>query len=165
MPWRISHKYDPSARVFADRHYNQRNADSAQFVPPGRSVVLVREDAFWISSWPFAEYVRHAWPGAWVCTAFRNEGPIRSSELIRAALAATRYHWPDPPALGMVTFVDADKVRRKRDPGRCFLRAGFTRVGATARGLVALQILPDAMPDAAMPLGVTGRLFAMPPDP
>ena len=25
----------------------------------------------------------------------------------------------------MITFVDADKVRRKRDPGRCYIKAGF----------------------------------------
>jgi hypothetical protein len=48
----------------------------------------------------------------------------------------------------MVTFVDAEQVRRKRDPGRCYLRAGFCRVGQTRGGLVALQLLPEDMPEA-----------------
>jgi hypothetical protein len=44
--------------------------------------------------------------------------------------------------------VNRDKTRRKRDPGRCFRRAGFEPCGETKGGLVALQLLPDAMPDA-----------------
>lgn len=109
-------------------------------------------DALWVTSWPLPEYVRHAWPGAWVCSLFRNEGPALSSDLIRAAVAATRWRWPEPPKLGMVTFVNPAKRRRKRDPGRCFRRAGFEPCGLTAGGLVALQLLPDAMPEPVAPL-------------
>jgi hypothetical protein len=134
--WTTSWRADPKARAFADRHYNRQSIGSDQFVPPGRCLVLKRDDAFWVTSWPFAEYVKHAWPGAWVCSAFRNEGSHLSSDLIRAAVAATRWQWDDVPDLGMVTFVDPAKVRRKRDPGRCFLRAGFRNVGETAGGLV-----------------------------
>jgi hypothetical protein len=53
--------------------------------------------------------------------------------------------------LGMVTFVDTGKVRRKRDPGRCYRRAGWQVCGETKGGLVALQILPDAMPEPMEP--------------
>lgn len=152
MPWRLSWKADPVARVIADRHYNRHKVGAIQFVPPGRCVVLViPEVAFWITSWPFARFVKHAWAGAWVCSAFRNERPdlYLSSELIVSAIAATRAVWADPPELGMVTFVDPGKTRRKRDPGRCYRRAGFAEVGRTKDlGLVALQLLPDAMPAA-----------------
>ena len=48
----------------------------------------------------------------------------------------------------MITFVDTKKTRRKRDPGRCYLRAGFRNVGFTKGGLVALQLLPADMPAA-----------------
>jgi hypothetical protein len=160
MPWTVAHKFDADAAAIADRHYNRRKVGSPQFVPPGRSVVLKREDALWVTSWPFAEYVRHAWPGAWVCSAFRNEGPTRSSDLIRAAVAATRFIWTEPPTLGMVTFVNADKVRHKRDPGRCFLRAGFHRIGETAGGLLAFQLLPAEMPEAEQAYGTTGSLWS-----
>jgi hypothetical protein len=53
----------------------------------------------------------------------------RSSELAAAATARTFDEWrllfgrlPDVP---LSTEVDASKVRRKRDPGRCFRRAGW----------------------------------------
>lgn len=159
--WNISHRFDPAARELADRHYNRRKVGSPQFAPPGRCLVLViPETAFWITSWPFAEYVRHAWAGAWVCSAFRNEDPLKhlSSDLVREAVAATRWRWPDVPSLGMITFVNEDKTRRKRDPGRCFRRAGFVPASpprTRKEGLIALQLHPQDMPDAKPPLGVT----------
>lgn len=175
--WTPSHKFDPRALPLADRHYNRRKIGSPQFVPPGRSLVLLAEnrDALWISSYPFAEYVRHAWAGAWVNSLFRNESEHLSSELIREAVAVTRSTWPTPE-LGMVTFIDTAKTRRKRDPGRCYLRAGFHPAycplhahldlilvdcpscqSRTAGGLVALQLLPEDMPDP-LPLARTHTL-------
>lgn len=157
QPWERSWRADPRALPLADRHYNRRAVGSPQFVPPGRCVVLLTPaaDALWVTSWPFAEFTRHAWAGAWVCSTFRNEGPTLSSELVTAAVAATLAEWPDPPELGLVTFVDPTKTRRKRDPGRCFRRAGFTEVGRTKdRDLVALLLPPEAMPaplEAARP--------------
>jgi hypothetical protein len=74
MQWRISDRADPEARALADRHYNRQKPGTPQFVPPGRCLVLVCDKAFWVTSWPFAEYTKHAWAGAWVCSAFRNEG-------------------------------------------------------------------------------------------
>ena len=158
----MSHKFDAAGATIADRHYNRRAVGSPQFVPPGRSVVLVSVcgRAAWITSWPFAEYVRHAWPGAWINSLFRNEGAGLSSELIREAIAATLAIWPEAPTLGMVTFVDASKVRRKRDPGRCYLRAGFKRVGETKGGLLAFQMLPGEMPSPVPAIGSQSRLVA-----
>lgn len=151
--WQLSHRADPEARIIADRHYNRQKVGSPQFVPPGRCLVLKTPTAFWVTSWPFAEYVKHAWAGAWVCSAFRNEGTERSSDLIREAVAITRWKWPDVPPLGMITFVDRSKVRRKRDFGRCYRRAGFVPVGDTKGGLLALQLMPDRMPEPMKPEG------------
>jgi hypothetical protein len=159
--WRLSHRFEPAARAIADRHYNRRKPGTPQFVPPGRCLVLLRTDeqALWVTSWPFAEYVRHEWPGAWINSCFRREGGDQlASELIREAVAATRAYWPDPPALGMITFVDPGEVRRKRDPGRCYLRAGFRRVGVTKGGLLAFQMLPSEMPEPCEALGVQQAL-------
>lgn len=156
LEWVLSHRFDPRALPLADRHYNRQKIGSPQFVPPGRCLVFLNEaaDALWVSSWPFAEYVRHAWAGAWVCSLFRNESAVLSSQLIREAVAATRSVWGDAPPLGMVTFVNAQKVRPKRDPGRCYRRADWSVVGATKGGLVALQILPEAMPAPEAPFGL-----------
>ncbi len=146
--WVRSHRADPEVVPLADRHYNRQKVGSPQFAPPGRCLVLKTPavDAFWITSWPFAQYVKHAWAGAWVCSAFRNEGPTLSSDLIKDAVAATLAYYGAAPDLGMITFVDAAKTRKKRDPGRCYLRAGFRHVGYTKGGLVALQLLPSEMP-------------------
>lgn len=160
MMWCVSHRFDPRALPLADRHYNRQKPGSPQFVPPGRCLVLLAPlaDALWVTSWPFAEYTRHAWPGAWVNSLFRNESGALSSGAIREAVAATRAHYGDPPPIGMVTFVDPNKTRHKRDPGRCYVRAGFRRVGTTKGGLVALQMLPADMPS---PVAAHGEQLAL----
>lgn len=165
MTWELSHRADKEALPLADRHYNRQKPGSPQFVPPGRCIVLLSRtrDALWVSSWPFAEYVKHEWAGAWICTMFRNESPILSSTLIREAVAATRAIWGQPPTLGMVSFVDADKVRHKRDPGRCYLKAGWKRCGQTKGGLVALQLLPEQFPDPEPAFTNQGMLCFTPP--
>lgn len=160
MNWYLSHRADRRALPIADRHYNRQKIRSPQFVPPGRCCVLLTEraDALWVSSWPFAEYVKHAWAGAWVCSCFRNESDVLSSELVREAVAVTKWYWGDPPSLGMITFVDPTKVRKKRDWGRCYRKAGWHEVGETKGGLIVLQILPNEMPNAMAPMTRQGEL-------
>lgn len=165
MRWQLSFRADPLGRPIADGHYNRQKPGSKQFVPPGRCIVLVIPDAaLWVTSWPFAEYVKHAWPGAWVNSTFRNmrRDLYLSSELITEAIAATLRYWPAPPDLGMVSFIDAEKTKKKRDPGRCYRKAGF--VDATPRttegGLIAKQLLPDAMP-APWPYPLVGEQLGL----
>lgn len=147
MNWGLSHRADTAALPLADRHYNRQKPGTPQFVPPGRCLVLLTHDksALWVTSWPFAQFVKHAWAGAWVCSMFRNEGSSLSSDLIREAVAVTRWKW-QTPELGMVTFVDTEKTRHKRDPGRCYRRAGFEPCGYTQGGLFALRLPPESMP-------------------
>lgn len=163
MRWRLSDRAEPAANRIAKRHYNCQSPESDQWVKPGACVCLVATggDAVWSSSAPLAKYVKHAWPGAWECSTFRNESQHLSSDLIREAVAATRYAWGDPPPLGMVTFVNADKTRRKRDPGRCFRRAGFRHVGFTAAGLYVLQLAPADFPEPEPAVNQPSRLAAL----
>jgi hypothetical protein len=167
MRWQRSHRFDPLALPLADRHYSRRRPGSPQFVRPARNVVLLTpaRDALWVSVFHRPEFCDHAWPGAWECALFRNERPRTerdplghlSSELVTEAVAATRWLWSDlwpvPPSLGMITTVDPGKVRHKRDPGRCFIRAGFTRVGMTKSGKVVLQLGAADMPTPCAPIG------------
>lgn len=155
MRWCLSHRADPSARVLADRHYNRQKIGAPQFAPTGSCLVLLSDDAkaFWITSAPFAEWVKHAWAGAWICSAFRNEGAGKASELIVQAIAASRAHYGDPPTLGMVTFIDRKKVRPtmvrgERTWGWTYRKAGFVDAGETKGGLLALQLWPADMPVA-----------------
>jgi len=122
-------------------------------------LITEKADAFWVTSYPFAEYVKHEWAGAWVCSAFRNESDILSSELIMEAVAISKWKW-EPPDFGMITFVDTTKVRKKRDWGRCYRKAGFKEVGKTKGGLIALQLLPEDMPEALEPIGSQMMLIA-----
>jgi hypothetical protein len=152
------------AREFADRHYSRQKPGTPQFVPPGRCFVLVgsNNNAVWITSWPFAEYVKHAWPGAWICSAFRRESGPLASLLIMEAVAATRWYFGRPPANGMVTFIDPDEVLEKKNYGQCFRAAGFVEAEPpfTKGGLVALQMWPRQMPRKREPGQFLGPLFA-----
>lgn len=153
MRWTIGHKYDPECVELADRHYSRGKPGTPQFVPPMRAVILKTGDrrAVWVTTAP--RFVFHAWPGAWVNTIFRNEGAGLSSELILEAVAATRALWRDVPDEGLITFVDPARIRRKRDPGRCYIRAGFELVGETARrSLLVFQLPPARFPEPVQPL-------------
>lgn len=159
--WRLSWRADPATRAIADRHYNRQTIGHPQFVPPGRCLVLRSDDdqAAWVTSWP--RFAQHAWAGAWINTMFRREGGQHlASTMIRAAVAATRARWADVPELGMVTFVDPRQVEHKRQPGRCYLKAGFRLVGTTQGGLLAFQMLLADMPDPISALPAHGTLWA-----
>jgi len=158
QPWQLSWRADPQSVKVADRHYNRQKIGSPQFVPPGSCLVFVTADrrALWVSSLPKAEFVKHAWPGAIINSLFRREGgPILASDLIRAAVAATRAEW-EPPPLGMVSFVDRSKVR-STNPGYCYRMAGFKRVGRTKGGLLAWQLLPEDWPEPVPALALGGQ--------
>lgn len=170
MIWQISHRADPFSADIADRHYSRQTVGSPQFVPPGSCFVLKAMTpagrAYWVTSWPFAEYTKHAWAGAWICSAFRNEGAGVASEMIRQAVAATRAHYGEPPALGMITFVDRKKVRPyvtaggKEIFGQVFRQAGFREDGETKGGLLTLKLAPERMPPAAPACGQQVDMFA-----
>jgi hypothetical protein len=167
MRWKLSHRADPFARDIADRHYNRQKIGSPQFVPPGRCLVLTAHTdtgrALWVTSWPFAEYVKHAWPGAWVCSAFRNENAAQASDLIREAVAASLARWQAPP-LGMITFLDrraVKPIKRHGVPtwGHTWRLAGFKHVGETKGGLMAWQLLPADMPVPSPAVGTQPDIF------
>lgn len=178
--WTLSHRADPRALPLADAHYNRQKPGTLQFVPPGACLVLLTRDrsALWVSSWPKPEYVKHRWPGAWICSCFRNEGNHLSSTLIREAVAITRRAWGVPPDFGFITFVDASKTIHKRDPGRCYRKAGWSYVydtpnpqkpskkvrAKTQGGLFVLQLLPPEMTELAEPWSPQASLFAEAPN-
>lgn len=166
MRWHLSNRADPPARALADRHYNRQTVGAVQFVPPGRCLVLLEETAraFWVTSWPFAKYVKHQWAGAWICSAFRSEEAGGSIDLVLEALSATRAFFGEPPDSGLVTFIDPKKVnpifiRNHPTWGWIWIKAGFRYVGQTKSGLLAFQILPADMPEpiAAVATAAEGR--------
>jgi hypothetical protein len=166
----MSHRCEIRGRRLADRHYSRQSIGAANFVKPARCLVLVTESgsAVWVTTYPFAEYVRHEWAGAWECAMFRNESELLSSDLILEAVAATRWKYGEPPALGMVTFVNPKFVagtfirignKKVLTWGYCFQKAGFKFCGWTKSGLFALQLLPEDMPQARPPRYSQNLLF------
>jgi hypothetical protein len=128
--WREVSKCDVQAREIARPHYSRAKPDSNELGPPGQKIVLVGKDgkALWGSHRPapWANVKRMDGFDGHSCFIFRNCGGPLSSVIIREAVAATVQKWGVAP---FITYVAIDKVRRKRDPGRCFLRAGFHRAG------------------------------------
>jgi len=162
MRWRLSRRFDQEARKIADRHYSRGKVGASDFVGNGTPLVLLAPYngyalALWVTLWQ--SFVRHDFTDAWQCVLFRNEGAGLSSELITEAVAATRAIWGDPPPNGMITMVDREKTKAKRDPGYCYRMAGWRDRGRTKNGLYVLGIEPREMPDPAMPHGGQPELF------
>jgi len=72
------------ARPLADRHYNRQKIGAPQFVPPGRCVVLLTEQAtaLWVTSW--AGFVG--------TTPATTEGGLVAVQMVPASMPAA-----DPP--------------------------------------------------------------------
>lgn len=111
-----------------------------QFVGPGQVIVLRTfiGDAFFVWRKFIDDCIDECTgqPQEGVnCAVFRNESNIRSSDLIREADAVADCAWPGERHY---TYVDPKKVR-SRNPGYCFLRAGWRRCGTTKSGLIVLE--------------------------
>lgn len=107
-------------------------------IGPGQKMALLLPDNGAAFAWRRADYRDDGQEGI-ECTLFRNVSEVLSSELIREADTLAFQRWPGERHF---TFVDPTEVRRKRDPGRCFVRAGWTRLKErTQRGLVILELL------------------------
>jgi hypothetical protein len=125
----------PAARALADRHYSRQTPGAREFMPPGETLVMLTPCARAV--WGVCLNLDGGGNLRWRVTIFRNEGAGLSSALVVAATAATRARWPGQ-ALLLTTEVDASKVRHKRDPGRCFTRAGWRFLETTTSGLLRL---------------------------
>lgn len=126
---------DPESRMLADRHYSRQSHGHALFVGPGRKIVLRNPEGSWVFAWRRCNY-RHDGQHGWECTLFRNESQRLSSEIIldcEVYVAGRKF-----------TYVKADAIR-SINPGCCFIKAGWKRVGRSkVHGLVLL--VKDAPP-------------------
>lgn len=160
--WRLSSSSDRAALDVVDgrgrwegfgAHYSRRTRDSKTFTGVGQEIVLVRDDAVWA-------VVRNRLPmprgsGSsrgrdgqtvetrymWRCNMFRNLGDVRSSDLIRAAVAQTARLWlirygvlPDED---LTTEVKPAAIASEI-AGYSYRRAGWVKV-REHRGLVVLR--------------------------
>lgn len=113
-----------------------------QFVGPGQTIVLRTLSADAVFVWrKFIDDCIDARTGEKQqgvnCAVFRNEGQIRSSDLIRQADAVADLAWPGERHY---TYVNAEKVKSS-NAGFCFIKAGWKRCGQTKGGLLVLERL------------------------
>lgn len=138
--WAPVVRCDPRARALADRHYSRQTPGALDFTAPGRKLVMLTDDERAV--WAVVDNLDPCGAQHWRVTMFRNEGAQLSSDLIREATGRTRDYWrrhyKGEPPVPLTTEIDPGCVRRKRDPGRCFLRAGW-KYARTHRGLVVLE--------------------------
>lgn len=124
------------ARRLADDHYSRQSIGAPQFTRNGQNLVFITADlsAAWVTHRPAPGIAtRPDKLEAWERTLFRNVGKVRSSDLIREAVLLTCALWGWPPADGLITHVDASKVRSEL-PGYCFRRAGWRHTGQSKNG-------------------------------
>jgi hypothetical protein len=124
--WHEVSKCDRDAIAFAQPHYSIQTPNSKELGPPGQKIILMGSDgkALWGSHRPapWANIKRMDGFEGHSCFIFRNAGGPLSSTIIREAVAITAAKWG---IAAFITYVAIDKVKHKRDPGRCFIKAGF----------------------------------------
>jgi hypothetical protein len=129
-----------TGRAIFDQHYSRRHYRDGRspllYVGPGEKMVLITPDALALFVW--RKFISDDGQQGVSCAVFRNEGPRLSSELIRAAVSLAWERWPGER---LYTYVDPHRTRHKRDPGRCFLRAGWRHWGWSKRGLRILELV------------------------
>ncbi len=137
---------DDRARALYLRHYSaeksghmRQQTGSRLFVAAGEKFVLLTVAADAVFVWLRNTVERYDKERGVICTLFRNESPVRSSDLIREAMALAWTRWPGERVF---TYVNPGKIRSV-NPGACFKYAGWRRCGMSKGGLVILECLPE----------------------
>jgi len=135
---------DASCLALYERHYScTKYADGRKrklFVGPGEKLVLRTKEADAVFVWrKFIDDcidLRTGEKQSGVnCAVFRNESTILSSELIRQADEIADAVWPN---CRHYTYVNCEKIA-SRNPGFCFMAAGWKKCGTTKSGLIVLE--------------------------
>lgn len=143
--WLSVKRTDPRAFALFRRHYSfgknarWRATGNTNVTSGGETMVLLLQNCEALFVWLRNTVQRLDKQEGVNCAVFRNESALLSSDLIREADDLAWQRWPQ---LRHFTYVDPIQVRRKRDPGRCFLKAGWRYCGTSAQGKVILEIVP-----------------------
>ena len=138
--WWLTKDGDKTCLAMYERHYSayhyRDGRKRTQFVGPGEKVVLrtATGDAFFV----WRKFIDDSGQQGVNCAVFRNEGQVRSSDLIRQADAIADHVWPGERHY---TYVNPKAVR-SRNPGFCFVAAGWRKCGMTKGGLWIYELVP-----------------------
>jgi hypothetical protein len=138
MPyWIVGQDGEPELREIYERHYSAHKYKDGRkpkkFVGPGRYIVLTTPNRKALFVW--REFRDDSGQKGINCSVFRNESSILSSDLIREADTIADIAWPGERHY---TYVRAEAVE-SRNPGWCFICAGWKRCGYTKAGLHVLE--------------------------
>ena len=140
--WHLTNRGCSQSLKLFRRHYSCTNRAanyriSHSFVGPGFTMVLINSNASALFVWRKERFRKDSQVGI-NCSVFRREENCAAvaSELIRQADTLAFAQWPGERHF---TFVDAKKTRHKRDPGRCFRKAGWRVCGESKLGLLILE--------------------------
>ena len=151
--WFSTTERDPRAVALYGRHYSSRKNGKCLddwlrhgFVGPYDSTVLLTTACDALFVWAVGNVERMDHQEGINCTVFRNESTVLSSDLIREAEGIAWAKWGRQR---LFTFVEDEALRRhnarhlrNRPPGYCFIMAGWSPCGRTAkRGLTILEKL------------------------
>lgn len=135
--WWLTKDGDAACLALYERHYSAYQYKDGRvrklFVGPGQKIVLRTEPGDAMFVW--RKFIDRSGQRGINCAVFRNEGSLLSSELVRQADAVADFCWPGERHY---TYVSAKSVR-SRNPGFCFLAAGWRRCGYTQGGLLILE--------------------------
>ena len=127
---------DSRARYMLSQHYSSKNNHplTPHITPPGEDMVLMTVDSRALWAWSIEHHRSDGQEGI-NCTVFRNETDILSSDLIREADELADARWG---RMRHFTYVDGSKVK-SRNPGYCFIAAGWQPCGYSKKGLRILE--------------------------
>lgn len=127
---------DQGVRDLVSRHYSVKKPHSASWWSPAKTLCLTNADRTIVFVWqnPNPAYRRDGQTG-YNCSLFRNEDRRLSSEIILEAEKLVTEIWG--PAR-FYTYVDPEKVK-SRNPGYCFLKAGWRRFGSSKSGKLLFE--------------------------
>ena len=149
--WWLTKDGDKDLIDLYERHYScYHYADGRErklFSGPGQKIVLrtASGDAMFV----WRSFIDGSGECGINCAVFRNEGPHKSSDLIRQADAIADRIWP---CRRHYTYVGQDSIS-STNPGFCFLAAGWKRLKRrTGSGLRILERIKPPPPPRRSPV-------------
>ena len=138
MPdWYLTKDGDATCLAMYERHYSAKQYKDGRirkiFCGPGQKIVLRTYSGDAIFVW--RKFIDMRGEEGINCAVFRNESPLKASDLIRQADEIADYCWPGERHY---TYVSAKKIK-SANPGFCFKAAGWKFCGTTQGGLHILE--------------------------
>lgn len=135
--WYLTKDGDATCLAMYERHYSAHRYKDGRvrkiFCGPGAKIVLRTRTGDALFVW--RKFVNLRGDEGINCAVFRNESPIKASDLIRQADKIADFCWPGERHY---TYVSPAKIRSS-NPGFCFKAAGWKSCGTTQGGLHILE--------------------------